>query len=193
MTKQQIPTSFDQVTIEQYQHCYGILKQGDGTDQWIDVLTYFTGLERDYFEELPLGKLQEQIGCVKFLLSPNEITKVNDHIIVAGQTYRGITDIAEGNFAQYSSIKTVLSKCPEGDTTFVLHKLLACIYTPVKLFGKDYDMPDVAEKMKQAKVGQVLGLVFFYSKVFNALTEVIQIYLEATNPPKKESSSQGMS
>lgn len=166
--------SFEDMTVKQYQHCHDLLKGRTDTEFYIEVLSYLTGKTVEYYEKLEFSILHKEIDHAKFILEPKNSTIVYDSIIIGGRPYRGLTDITKGNFAQYSSIKTILSK---GESTPRLHELLGCIYAPLKLFGSDYDMIEVAEKMKQAKISQVLGLVFFYSIVFQRLTPIINAYL----------------
>jgi len=172
-----IPNSFDEITVEQYQFSDKILARGASTDAWINILSYLSGKEQAYYEEMKFEKLQPLIDRVQFLTRPTDIVKINDTIIIDNQFYKGLTDITKGNYGQYASLKTILA---EGDDkkTENLHRLLGCIYAPVQLYGLEYDQIQTAEIMKQAKVGQVLGLVFFYSKVLEYLTPIINDYLK---------------
>ena len=169
-----LPKSFNDITVEQYQFANSILKHRTDTDAWIGILSYFTGKSNEYYEELELSKLQSLIASVQFLLQPKLITEINDTIIIDNEFFKGTSDITKGNFGQYASIKTILT---QGDTIDNLHLLLGEIYAPIHLYNLKYDSLDVANKMKHAGVGQVLGLVFFYSRVLKSLTPIIQEYL----------------
>ena len=178
----QLPKSFNDLTIEEFQAASLYLDRlrhpltpEEKTDVWIDVLSFFTGKTQEYYETLPFDKLNPLIAKCKFLTNPNDITEVNETVIINNQFYKGLTDMTKGSYAQFASIKTILSHDQSAQS---YHKLLGCIYAPIKLYGKEYDMLEVQEQMKQAKVGQVLGLVFFYSKVFNRLTSVINDYMK---------------
>lgn len=177
-----IPKSFDDITIEEYQFAFSALKYIDKLSPldeklaWISILSYFAGKDEEYFEKMPFKELNPLIEQVMFIVKPYGKFPVNESIIVNNQIYKGLTDISNGSFAQYTSIKTLLTKYP--DKVSALHMLAGCIYAPKEYFGKDYDMMEVSEKLKKAKVSQVLGLVFFYSRILNALTPIITNYLK---------------
>lgn len=170
-----IPASFQDITVEQYQHCHSILKGRSEVDFYAECLSYLFGKPETYYNNLDFGALHAEIDKLKSVLNPppNSL-RIYDTIIIGGKPYKGLTDITKGNFAQYSSIKTILAK---GESTPNLHLLLGHIYAPLKLFSGDYDMVATGETMKSAKVSQVLGLVFFYSRVFKNLTPIINDYM----------------
>lgn len=181
--RNKLPKTFEDITVEQYQFCWNVLKKGRDTYSWVRVLSFLTEVPIEKLELVDMDKLQSMIQSVQFLVKPTAITKINETILVDNQVYKGIVDITKGKFGQYASLKQELSmvKFPEGeelDWIPVMHKVLGCIYTPVQLFGQDYDMIKCQEQMKKARCGQVFGVVFYYSRVLKLLTPIIQGYLE---------------
>jgi hypothetical protein len=181
--RNKLPKSFDDIIVEQYQYCHSVLSVNQDVDSWVKILSFFTSIPVSKFEEMDMTKLTQLIEHVKFIVKPASITKIEEVILVNNQTYKGIVDITKGKFGQYASLKDELSKTKKDlngnmDWIPVLHKILGCIYTPVSLFGKDYDMVKCQEDMKKARCGQVFGVVFYYSKVLKRLTPIINDYLD---------------
>lgn len=181
--RNKLPKTFDNITVEQYQYCHEVLSVDQSTESWVKILSFFTGIPVDRFESMNLDKLVKLIDHIKYVAKPASITKIEESIMVNNEVYKGIVDITKGKFGQYASLKSELSNTSKDengnmDWIPVLHKVLGCIYAPVKLFGQDYDMVQCQEDMKKARCGQVFGVVFYYSKVLKNLIPIINDYLE---------------
>jgi hypothetical protein len=170
---------WDKITVEQYEYLEPICKKIQAEkdplyriELWVHVLTFLTGKDKEHFETMDGNKLRDLIHSHNFLLHPELCNKIESTITVNNQFYKGLTDITSGSFAPYYMLKTHLANDAP------LSSLLGCVYSPIKLWGIKYDMDQVSKDLKQAKCSQVLGLVFFYSRIFNRLMPAIQGYLE---------------
>ena len=170
-----VPQSLNEITIEQFQFCYAILRKDNSVHGWILVLSYLTGKEVDYFEEMPVKDVLELAKKLQFIKDYQKGLIINDTIYIGSKKFKGLTDISKGTFSQFTSIKTVASK---GDVIENIHFILGSIYCEAHLFGNKYNQLEASESLKQAKAGDVLGLVFFYSKILKHLNPIILKSLE---------------
>lgn len=158
------------LTIAQFQHISKIAQsQMDELDKEVEVVAYLKGCTTEELMNTDLNKIRKVFADCGFR-SPS--TKINKYIWVKGKLYKGLTDITKPNFkaGQYIDLKNFANQ----SITDNLHNLAAIIYRPV--FGK-YDHKHISEDMKSAKLNDVYGLVFFYSRVSEILKPTIQMSL----------------
>lgn len=179
------PSSYNDLTISQFQECYFILGKVPQIEQWITVLSILSGKPEDYFNEMPIKKLKGYIAKLQFLLNPKLNTKGKKYVYANGRIYKAILNANEITTAQGIDLKT-FQKPAEGQSIEEsvienAHKLLACIYVPLVGFKFRYDgkyHPRTVEDLKKVKVGDVFGTLFFYSNLFGPLTETFNHYGE---------------
>ena len=154
------------LTIKQFQHITKIANsQLDELDKEVEVVAYLKGCSTDELLNTDLNKIRSVFASCGFA-TPS--TKINKYIWVNGMLYKGLTDITKPNFkaGQYIDLKNFANQ----SITDNLHNLAAIIYRPV--FGK-YDHKQISEDMKSAKLNDIYGLVFFYSRVSEMLNPTI--------------------
>ena len=163
------------ITIRQYQLINQIVKSDkDELDKEIAIASIITGKSEDDILSMPLPQVKELFSYAKLNEAESNL-KVNKYVYLKGKVYVGLTDLDKLTTGNYVDLKNF------GKDDFIgnLHNLLAILYKPLfagKIDGKKH--AKIAEAMLDAKLGQVAGLVFFYSNVLESLNPTIQISLE---------------
>lgn len=169
-----LPKSWNEITVAQFQECYFILKS-DNPDKWIIVISILSGKSIDFVEALPRRILINLIIKLDFLQHPNLNQKKKKYIFAGGRIYKAMYLPSEFNTAQGKAIKTFLSDGPNPTDAAVehAHKLLASTYLPLTLRGFVHPGSAHAEhanRLKNCKMGDVYGTLFFYSILSEKLT-----------------------
>lgn len=178
-----IPKSFREVTVEQYQELLPIYKKiVDESDAekvilgWVNIIAILADCQTDEVESLPIEKLDKIIRSLEWLVQGHFPAARRKYMFFKGRLYKATLNANEFNVARYVEIKTFLGR---GGVVPELHNLLASIYTPLTLKGWVNDSTkhkERSELFKKAKVGKVYPTVFFYSKVWNNSIRDIQAY-----------------
>ena len=165
---------YQNLTIRQYQLINQIVKSDkDDLDKEIAIASIITGKSEEEILTMPLEQVKELFSYAK-LNEAEANLKVNKYVWLNGKLYTGITDLDKLTTGNYVDLKNFGSKDFIGN----LHNLLAILYKPLlagKIDGKKH--AQIASDMLDAKLGQVAGLVFFYSNVLESLNPTIQMSL----------------
>lgn len=187
-----LPKSFNEITISQFQECYFLLKKNHDLNAWISVLSTLSGKPHKYIEDLPGNQLRAYIKSLQFLLNPELNEKVNKYVTIRGKVFKANLFASEMKTNQVADLKAlVVNPGQSVEDTIVenAHRLLACIYTPLTLTGWGYN-PSKQKKVSQyflkAKMGEVYGTLFFYSKTYKNLMDSINEYGEKAMKEVKE-------
>ena len=168
-----IPFNFNSITVKQYQTLNEIFdSQDELIDKQINAIAYLTNKSTSEVEAMDLSMFKYYSGQLSFVKAPEINTKVNKYVWVKGKLFKGCLDLENLSTGQYIDLKE-LGK--DGNHVKNLHKLLACIYSP--MFFK-YDHKKCSEIMLNAKMGDVYGLLFFYTNELERLNSYIRMCSE---------------
>lgn len=168
-----IPFNFNSLTVKQYQTLNEIFdSQDDLLDKQINAIAYLTKKSIKDVEELPLDLFKYHASQLSFIKNPEINTKVKKYVYVGARFFKGCTQVEKLTQGQYVDLKELAK---DGLGVKNLHKLLAVIYQPV--IGKRNHQKD-SEVMLNAKMGDVYGLLFFYTSEYERLKDFIQMSLE---------------
>lgn len=176
--------SFNDITLGTFQECYFILKnEKDELDAWYKVIAKLTNKSLSEVENYSGDKIAKLVKSLKFLKEPNINSKPLRYIGVKGKLFKATLLPTELSASQGIDIKTFLKPVndllQEEMAVRNAHLILASIYKPFGLKGFKYDPINHsknAELFKQVKFGQISGTLFFYSKIWEKWTDVIDVY-----------------
>lgn len=179
-----LPTSFNDITISQFQECYFINKSDPELTGWARIISILSGTPIQEIEDLPLPEIKKLKQRLLFILDDKKLNGVfKKHILVNGRWYKAIHEAHKLSTAQGVDIKTFLK--PENGMTVndsvveKAHKLLASVYLPLTWKGFKYNGANhskIAEDFRHAKMGDVYGTLFFYLINYQKLIEAMEPY-----------------
>lgn len=184
-----LPKSWNEITVGQFQECYFVLGKNPTIEHWCRVIAVLSGLTEAEVESMLIKKLKQKIIQINFLQHPNLNERVKRYIYLNGTVYRSVYQPNELTVSQIKQLKTnqaidIKTFCspPEkvsyqDNIVEQAHKLLASIYVPLSWRGFKYDgskHSKASEDFRSARMGDVYGTLFFYSRVYNALMQSIQ-------------------
>jgi hypothetical protein len=179
-----LPKDWNDVTVEQFQECYFLLGKTPTIDTWVMVLSTLSGKPGSEIEALSITDLKKYIKKLDFLINPNLNEKVNKFVSIKGKIFKAVYQASDMQTNQVADLKGLMNSEGQSINDTVVenaHKLLACIYVPLTLKGFRY-LPskhkEVSNSFRKAKMGEVYGTLFFYSKTYKALMEAINSYGE---------------
>lgn len=162
-----LPKSVGELTIRQFQQLLAI--QNTENDPIVMGKSFIKALTGKNEENLEIVVNSYKELCYMLVKRPSEIKY---EIQVNGTTYRGPNHSEKLKSSQYIDLKNLSSNEIEN-----LHLLVAVIYQPTILgVVQKYDgsrLPEIGEAMLDAKVGDVYGLLFFYSNVLEKSNQTI--------------------
>lgn len=142
------------------------------------LITYYTGKN---LADIDLSWMKIYRFRVNRLLESWEIVKrgkIKDTVWIGTKRYKGITDATKLNVNQATTIKTLVKG---GQSDKNINKLAALIFYRYKLNTtpefNDKLFDEISEDMLSAKVGDIAPTVFFYAKVLERLTPLLEFYL----------------
>lgn len=168
-----IPTEINDLTLKQFIEFTRINedKNIEALDRKAELIKYFTGLDP---ETLPLADFHKYSSWIDLLIISTPSEKIHPVITVAGKKYASVTDVARFNVNQYTALQEFI----KGGAIANLNKIASlCFYrqTDKPTFDSE-DRVDIEKELLNAKVSDVHGTVFFYSKVMKTLSPFLEIY-----------------
>jgi hypothetical protein len=178
-----VPASFNELTVAQFQEWHEIDKtEKNGLKKSYKILAMLVGKTVEELEDMPVGQIKAALK-VAATIHKKPINQKLKHIVFVGfKPYKAILNAKivhdQLSASQFTAAQT-FSKTQD-DSIQNMHKLLALMYAPYKMFGRmklHHDHNYMAEQMKHAKIGDVYGAVFFYSRVWATLQPYLEKYL----------------
>ena len=173
------------ITVDQFQEALPYYKKAieakdteESLNNWMIVIACVTDSTVDVIQEMPTDKLKAQIKELAWLGTlPSDSPKFK--IEINGIKYKAPKDESEFNTSGYIEYKTFL----KGGVIENLHLILATIYRPeIKQSHKER-----AEIFKNAMIGDVYGMVFFWTKRYKKKISRLQAYgLKVAKQKNKE-------
>lgn len=186
----QIPLSINDLTVKQFQEINQIIRtEKDCLESHIKLISCLFGKSIEWVEShtpAQIGAWAREID--KLLKSPIN-KKVKSFIRAGKHFYKPMLEIQNIKAGQLIALKFYEERA--SGTQVHLHNQLACVFTRLTWYGKakkynSSDHEDIASDMLEAKVGEVYGVLFFYTNVFEKLNLVTQTYLTSATELIKE-------
>jgi hypothetical protein len=122
----QFPTSWSEVTIDQFGKLYSIDKNmHQGAFYTFELLHQLTGIDREVIEQIDYESFTELVKNLSFIYTPIE-EKKNQSVIVDGEEYFLYTEFNKYTAGEIISIETILQSA-NNDIMKVMPQLL-CIF-----------------------------------------------------------------
>jgi hypothetical protein len=174
MAKISVPTSWESVTVRQYQQLTDLyLEHGNSELDLIVKSAYIlTGKEEKYWDSLTISELNEVGKMLSFThheIKPKPVA----HINVNSRRFRCVYDVRRLPCARYIETKVFTG---QGTVTAKLHQIAASMVYPQKKFAgfmwwvdDEYRAElheDYAADMLDAHITAVLGSVVFFCEIY---------------------------
>ena len=189
-----LPTSYNQVTIEEYQTIYPHLQ---GEVDWSRIISFFTGKSIEWVDSQDLKFYKYMVNTLAFLtkevqpqvsfksyacgLLKSVKYKPQPKLITyqSGNFYKASRSVNDINVGRYITIKTLLESPDYYPNK--LHELCALTYEPASYLSFNYDgnkHAEIADKFLKAPMSIAQPSVFFCLEVFMNWNLNTQDYLE---------------
>lgn len=185
--KNYVPTSWESVTVRQYQQLTDLyLEHGNSElDLIVKTASILTGKPEDYFDSLPIAELNA-IGKMLAFTHHEIKPKPVPYILVNGRRFRCVYDVRRLPAARYIETKVFTG---QGKITDKLHQIAASMVYPQKkalgfLWWMDDEYradlhADYAADMLDASITSVLGSVVFFCETYLKSIWSLKHYLVA--------------
>lgn len=181
--KLKIPTSLNEITLEQYQK-FEKLNFDNTADLHLQMVEIFCNVPKDIARNMKATDITEVCNIVNTLfdVKHNFINRFS----VDGKDYAFIPSLEDMTFGEYVDLDTFI-----GDNEN-LHRAMNVLYRPIeakvgnRYIIKDYD-PSTAEIAKKFPLDAVLGSVVFF---YNLGTELSQVILNFSSKQNEQTLAQ---
>lgn len=182
-----VPTSLDEITLDQYQRFARI--EGEGEFKQMKMLEIFCNVP---FSELPNVRLVDAVNVLNTLTKTlSEKPGLTKFIELEGTKYGFIPALNEISLGEFVDLDSYISDWA------TMHKAMSVLYRPVtKEKGERYDIePYTAtderdEIMKQMPASVVLGALVFFYRLGNVLaTHTLRSLAKQQTTPTQEKRS----
>ena len=177
-------SSFNDMTVGMFQEWHKIMHtEKDLLEREYNLLSLVSGISRAKLDNMPRGKIKGLFSEMGKMQRQPMRGVVNEVISIGLRPYVAFTNMKdfsnELTTNQGTALKTWTGN--EYDSIQNMHLCLAMLYVPYLPFKKKR-IPDNIEKaariFKKAKVGQVYGTLFFYSRLSEKLQETFLCSVE---------------
>ena len=154
------------LTIDKYLQIKEILTEHTGDDLEIQaaILAVLNECTEDELLDLPLSDYQKKVADLTFLSEPlDPKPRCPKTITIAGVEYEVVRDVKRFTAGEYIDYQNLVKS---DDFYSVIPNILACFFIPKgKNYGRDYDILEVAEKIKNnVSIGLAMDVCFFFQK-----------------------------
>ena len=151
------------LTIDKYLQIKEVLADiEDELNTQVALLCVLNECSEDEILDLPINEYKKKVSELSFLSKPLVPTaRCPKTITIEGQVYEAVREIKKFTAGQYIDYQSLLKAY---DFYSVLPNVLACFFIPKgKDYGKDYDIMEVAEKIKyNVSIGLAMDVCFFF-------------------------------
>jgi hypothetical protein len=179
-----IPKNYNELTVKQFQLCDDIIRnESDILERHIKLVACLSGKPIEWVEAHTPKQIAEWVKDLSFLSNPKVDKHIPKWVIANKRIYKPYNDASKLTAGQVLALKMFGEKSVGHSN---LHNQLACVFGEVDWYGgiKKYDANKherIAKDMLEAKMGDVYGVVFFYTDVLETLSPVLEIYLKQAN------------
>lgn len=175
----ELPNSFSDLTVKQFQDASYIIKNEDDLlERHVKLIACLSNKPIEWVESHTPAQVGEMVKKLDFLLTPVVSKKIKPFLVFNKSVYRPILKMETINWGQIKTIK-VLGEREEYPNQY-LNQKLACVYSKLNWYGKAVysasDHTKKSEDLLNARLGDVYGTLFFYSNVLVTLKPVIESF-----------------
>jgi len=187
-----LPTSWADVTVEQFMEIHKIDSELKEVDMMIELLKVLSGVDKEVSKQMGYTEFTELILNFEFLKTEVPAGK-KDFIIIEGEEYFIKKDFSKILMGEIISIDTLMDG---GDVTPVIPEIL-CIFLRKKTSKGNLEqfknsMMDRVDMFKQISIEDVHNVFFYFSGGKNILTKDMKDSLgNPKNPQVKNPDSKG--
>lgn len=154
------------LTIDKYLQLREVLSDAERDDLEIqaEMIAVMNECGVDDILDLPLDEYKKKVRDIDFLLEPPAPSpKCPKTITIDGEVFEATREVKKFTAGQYIDFQNLIQS---EDIYTVLPNILACFFTPKgKAYGKDYDIMEVADKIRNnVSVGLAMDVSFFFLK-----------------------------
>ena len=153
------------LTIDKYLQIKEVLENAtDDLSTQVELLAVLNECTEDDLLDMPLPEFKDKLADLAFLSEPlNPNPNCPKTITIDGKTYEAVREIKKFTAGQYIDYQNLIKS---DDFYSVIPNVLACFFIPKgKDYGKDYDIMEVAEKIKNnLSIGFALDVCFFFQQ-----------------------------
>ena len=151
------------LTIDKYLEIKEVLENAtDDLSTQVALLAVLNECTEDDLLDLPLDEFKRKLTDLNFLSQPlNPKPQCPKTITIGKEVFESVRDIKQFTAGQYIDYQNLIRS---EDFYSIIPNLLACFFIPKgKDYGKDYDIMEVAEKIKKnISIGFALDVCFFF-------------------------------
>lgn len=161
----QFPTSWGEVTVEQFKNLYTINKDVHaGMFYTFEVIHQLTGIDRDVIEQIDYENFTKLVEQMKFIYEPIEEKKL-ESIMVDGEEYFLYTEFNKYTAGEIISIETILSSA--NNEIFKVMPELLCIFLRKKKENGNLEKYNTRfmerrDKFKNIKIDEINHIFTFF-------------------------------
>lgn len=161
----QFPTSWGEVTVEQFKNLYTINKDVHaGMFYTFEVIHQLTGIDRDVIEQIDYENFTKLVEQMKFIYEPIEEKKL-ESIMVDGEEYFLYTEFNKYTAGEIISIETILSSA--NNELFKVMPELLCIFLRKKKENGNLEKYNTRfmerrDKFKNIKIDEINHIFTFF-------------------------------
>lgn len=136
----------------------------DELNTQVTLLSIINECTEDELLDLPLPEYHKKVADLAFLSEPlNPRPNCPKTITIDKEVYEAVRDVKQFTAGQYIDYNTLIKS---EDFYSVLPNILACFFIPKgKDYGKDYDIMEVAKKIRyNVSIGLAMDVCFFFQK-----------------------------
>lgn len=181
-----LPYSFEDMTLSQFMQLHE-LEQDKGIDildRQLKKLSILSGKSVEYLETLDIKDIKNYLNKVAYTSNAPTEMRVVPRFRVKGMLLKPTMSLQEMKVNQLVDFYSLL-KASDGKYIQSANKLLSVMFKPLKLFKESVYSPEshakISELLLSAKVGDCLGLLFFYLNFWNKCAPIMSRYLENNN------------
>lgn len=171
-----IPSSYNNLTIEQFQKLTVLVTKDQSIERDILILALLTGKSSFEIEKLTPTMFYKYFAMASFIHKPIKSIGLKKSTWLGLKKFKAITEIHEFTTAQHKDF-TEIMKANDNNYITCLPNILAICHKELTLKGYVYNSDNHYKNAKifsQAKIKDVLGAVFFYSKCLKSYSMIIE-------------------
>ena len=151
------------LTIDKYLEIKEVLENAtDDLSTQVALLAVLNECTEDDLLDMPLDEFKRKLADLNFLSQPlNPKPQCPKTITIGKEVFESVRDVKQFTAGQYIDYQNLIKS---EDFYSIIPNLLACFFIPKgKDYGKDYDIMEVAEKIKKnISIGFALDVCFFF-------------------------------
>lgn len=160
-------SNIDVKTFKEIQDYLSTTKDGS-IEQSVHLLSLIECKDEDTYFSMPINKLTEEFGKLKFMESTPQAAQVKNSYKINGTEYVLTTNLQEMTVAQYIDYQVYI-KNPQ---QYMQEMLTVFLIPKGKKYNEEYDVAEAAKDMGNLPIEDAYGISFFLTTLLRSLTKV---------------------